>query len=221
MIPRLRHNLNRIGPIYARIHHQDSTHCFFVLGTDVLGEIKIMLTRLIPALCAALLLAACGSGADQNSPDATNMAATGEGANGGISSSGNGVNGTGMNGGVVAGSLDEFNGPTVGNTVHFDTDKYTLNSEAQAVLQKEAAWLKQYPQHTATIEGHSDERGTREYNLALGERRAQTVLNYLVALGVDANRLKEVSYGKERPICPDTGEACWAQNRRGVTTLDN
>ncbi|HEY4163600.1 MAG TPA: peptidoglycan-associated lipoprotein Pal [Dongiaceae bacterium] len=181
-----------------------------------------MLTRLIPALCAALLLAACGSGAeDQASPDATNMASTGDGTNGGISSSGNGVNGAGMNGGVAAGSLDEFNGPTVGNTIHFDTDKYTLNSDAQATLQKEAAWLKQYPQHTATVEGHSDERGTREYNLALGERRAQTVMNYLVALGIDAGRLKEVSYGKERPVCPDTGESCWAQNRRGVTTLDN
>jgi peptidoglycan-associated lipoprotein len=220
MIPCIRHIRNRIGPIYARIHRQDSER--FVVTTYRLWGNRIMLTRFIPVLCAALLLAACGSGEEQNSPDATNMASTGEGANGGISSSGTGgVNGAGMNGGVVAGSLEEFNGPTVGNTVHFATDKYTLDGEAQATLQKEAAWLKQYPQHTATIEGHSDERGTREYNLALGERRAQTVLNYLVALGVDANRLKEVSFGKERPICPDSTESCWAQNRRGVTTLDN
>jgi peptidoglycan-associated lipoprotein len=105
--------------------------------------------------------------------------------------------------------------------VHFDTDSYTLNSAAQAGLQKQAAWLQKYQQHMVTIEGHADERGTREYNLALGDRRAQTVVNYLTALGVDAGRIKEVSYGKERPICPDADEVCWSQNRRGVTTLDN
>jgi peptidoglycan-associated lipoprotein len=219
MIPRVRHNRNRIGPIYARIHRQDSARGFIVLSAIALWGNRIMLTRIIPALFAVLLLAACGSGEDQNSPDASNM--SGSGTNGGISSSGNGVNGTGMSGSALPGSADEFNSAAVGNTVHFDTDSYTLNAEAQATLQKQAAWLKQYPQHTATIEGHSDERGTREYNLALGDRRAQTAMNYLVALGIDAGRLKEISYGKEKPICPDSGEACWAQNRRGVTTLDN
>ena len=109
----------------------------------------------------------------------------------------------------------------IGHTLHFDTDSYSLNTEAQGILQKQAAWLQKYPQHTVTIEGHADERGTREYNLALGDRRATTVLNYLVALGVDKSRLSEVSYGKEKPICPDATDSCWNENRRGVTALNN
>jgi peptidoglycan-associated lipoprotein len=104
--------------------------------------------------------------------------------------------------------------------VHFDTDAYTLSLEAQSTLQRQAAWLRHYPQYALTIEGHADERGTREYNLALGERRAQAIMNYLIALGFDPKRLKTISYGKERPTCTDANEACWAQNRRGVSTLD-
>jgi peptidoglycan-associated lipoprotein len=118
------------------------------------------------------------------------------------------------------GSAGEFE-TKIGNTIHFDTDSYSLNAEAQGILQKQAAWLQQYPQHMVTIEGHADERGTREYNLALGDRRATTVLNYLVALGVDKGRLSEVSYGKEKPVCVDSNDACWAENRRGVTALGN
>jgi peptidoglycan-associated lipoprotein len=136
---------------------------------------------------------------------------------GGISGTGNNdINGTGL----PPGSTQEFE-TTVGNTVHFDTDSYSLNAEAQAQLQKQAAWLQKYPQHAVTVEGHADERGTREYNLALGDRRATTVLNYLTALGVDKSRLQEVSYGKEKPVCVDANDACWNQNRRGVTALDN
>lgn len=89
------------------------------------------------------------------------------------------------------------------------------------MLQRQAAWLHDYPRHTVTIEGHADERGTREYNLALGQRRADAVMRYLIALGIEAQRIKIISYGKERPVCTKANEACWDQNWRGVTTLDN
>jgi peptidoglycan-associated lipoprotein len=105
----------------------------------------------------------------------------------------------------------------VGDRVHFELDRYDLTPEAEATLQKQAALLKSFQSVAITIEGHADERGTREYNLALGERRADTVRNYLIALGVPADRISVVSYGKERPECPEAAETCWAQNRRGVT----
>jgi len=105
----------------------------------------------------------------------------------------------------------------VGNRVHFELDRYELTAEAQATLRQQAAVLQNYPQFIVTIEGHADERGTREYNLALGERRADAVRNYLTALGVDASRLTVISYGKERPECVAADEGCWSQNRRGVT----
>jgi peptidoglycan-associated lipoprotein len=175
-----------------------------------------MTIRMMPALCAVLLLAACqSSGSDSAQPDPANdVAALPE------ASAPNGTPNNGANGGIVAGSLPDFN-ERIGNTVRFDTDSYSLNAEAQSGLQKQAAWLLQYREHAVTIEGHADERGTREYNLALGDRRAQAVVNYLIALGVDAGRLGEVSYGKEKPICPDASESCWSENRRGVTALDN
>ena len=182
--------------------------------------IRMMPAQMALSLCAALLLAACGSsGAD----DAGSMAATDSSQ---LSSTGTGeVSGTGGDNGISSasmgpGSTGEFE-TKVGNTIHFDTDSYSLNAEAQGILQKQAQWLQQYPQHMVTIEGHADERGTREYNLALGDRRATTVLNYLSALGVDKSRLSEVSYGKEKPVCPDASDACWNENRRGVTALSN
>jgi len=108
----------------------------------------------------------------------------------------------------------------ISEKVLFQTDSAMLQPEAQQILQKQAAWLRDFPQHTVTIEGHADERGTREYNLALGERRAQAVMNYLIALGIDAKRVKTISYGKERPTCTEANDACWSRNRRGVATLD-
>jgi peptidoglycan-associated lipoprotein len=105
----------------------------------------------------------------------------------------------------------------VGDRVHFALDRYDLSPEAEATLQRQAALLQNHPQIVITIEGHADERGTREYNLALGERRADTVRNYLMALGVSADRITVISYGKERPECPEASEGCWSQNRRGVT----
>src|SRR5688572_13567708 len=106
---------------------------------------------------------------------------------------------------------------SVGDRVRFELDRYDLSPEAQATLRQQAALLQNYPQFVVTIEGHADERGTREYNLALGERRADAVRNYLTALGVSPDRVTVISYGKERPECPEASEGCWSQNRRGVT----
>lgn len=108
----------------------------------------------------------------------------------------------------------------VGDRVLFDTDRYDLTPAAEAVLRAQAALLQSYPAVTVTIEGHADERGTREYNLALADRRAATVRNYLAALGIAETRIETVSYGKERPECPEAAESCWASNRRGVTVLN-
>ena len=133
-------------------------------------------------------------------------------------------NGTGVGnlgpGGGAPGSQQEFL-VSVGDRVFFETDSSSLTAEAMATLDKQAAWLNQYNQYRILIEGHADERGTREYNLALGERRANAAKNYLVSLGVDASRLTTISYGKERPIALGSDEASWAKNRRAVTvTVD-
>jgi len=107
----------------------------------------------------------------------------------------------------------------VGDRVFFGFDKSDLSAEARATLDRQAAWLKKYPSANAIMEGHCDERGTREYNLALGERRASAAKNYLVAAGIEADRIKTVSYGKERPAVLGSNEAAWAQNRRAVTVV--
>ena len=109
---------------------------------------------------------------------------------------------------------------TAGDRVFFAYDHADISSEAQQILQRQAQWLKRYPNVSVTIEGHTDERGTREYNLALGERRAQAVKNVLVALGTPASRVSTISYGKERPEIPHSDEQSYAQNRRGVTTVN-
>ena len=108
----------------------------------------------------------------------------------------------------------------VGDRVLFEFDKFDLQSQARQTLDRQASWLKQYPSVTVRVEGHCDERGTREYNLALGQRRAAAVRDYLVALGVSASRVDVISYGKERPEVVGSNQAAWAQNRRGVTTIN-
>ena len=105
------------------------------------------------------------------------------------------------------------------DTVHFATDSSDIDSDAATILTRHVAWLTKNPGVRATIEGHCDERGTREYNLALGARRANAVKEYLASLGVSSSRLETVSYGKERPVCTASDESCWAQNRRGVSTI--
>lgn len=108
----------------------------------------------------------------------------------------------------------------VGDRVLFDTDRYDIPPESELVLRQQAALLQTYPAVTVTIEGHADERGTREYNLALGDRRAAAVRNYLVALGIAESRIETVSYGKEKPECVEATESCWHQNRRGLTVVN-
>jgi len=108
----------------------------------------------------------------------------------------------------------------VGDRVFFETDSSELTEQARATLDKQAQWLNNYNRYSFTIEGHADERGTREYNIALGARRAQTVREYLVSRGVAAARMRTISYGKERPVAVCDDISCWSQNRRAVTVLD-
>ncbi|MEO1188581.1 MAG: peptidoglycan-associated lipoprotein Pal [Pseudomonadota bacterium] len=120
--------------------------------------------------------------------------------------------------GPAEGSLEDFQ-VNVGDRVYFDLDQYRLSADAQSILRRQAAWLSSYQNVNILVAGNCDERGTREYNLALGERRASVVKNYLVDLGVDPARIQTVSYGKERPLALGSTEEAWAQNRNGFTQL--
>jgi peptidoglycan-associated lipoprotein len=126
--------------------------------------------------------------------------------------------GAGAGGAVQPGSEADL-AQNVGDRVFFELDKSELSQDARQTLDKQAAWLKRYPTVRVAIEGHCDERGTREYNIALGARRANTAKAYLVALGIDSSRLSTVSYGAERPAVLGTGESVWSQNRRAVTVV--
>ena len=131
-------------------------------------------------------------------------------------------NGPVANNGPVPGSEEHFKSVMNGrDVIYFDTDKYDIDSEDAAALRQQAQYLLQYPNIRGTVEGHCDERGTREYNLALGERRANAAKNYLVGLGVPAARLTTISYGKERPVALGSNEQAWARNRRAVTIVLN
>jgi len=152
--------------------------------------------KVIAALGAALLLAACDTCCEDK-------AATG---------------GFDINGEATPGSAAEFH-QVIGDTVHFGFDKHDLTHEGQAVLAKQADWLKKWPQTNVVVEGHCDIRGTTEYNMALGERRAHAVKKGLVGHGIDAKRVETVSYGKEHPVDQATTEEAHAKNRRGVTVL--
>jgi peptidoglycan-associated lipoprotein len=122
-------------------------------------------------------------------------------------------------GGVTPGSTEDFRAQAGSDTIHFGTDLYDVDSSAAAILDAQAAWLAKYPNIRITIEGHCDERGTREYNLALGDRRANAAKNYLAGKGINASRMSTISYGKERPAAMGSDESSWAQNRRAVTVL--
>ncbi len=137
-------------------------------------------------------------------------------------SSTSGKNGTGGMSGNAAhdGSAADL-AQNVGDRVFFETDSSSLTTEAQGTLDRQAAWLKQYSSVNVTVEGHCDERGTREYNLALGERRANAAKKYLVGAGITASRVSTISYGKERPAVIGSDESAWDQNRRAVTVLTN
>jgi peptidoglycan-associated lipoprotein len=118
------------------------------------------------------------------------------------------------------GSVQDFV-VNVGDRVFFESDQSDLTPQARATLDKQVQWLQQYGQYQFTIEGHADERGTREYNIALGARRAQTVRDYLASRGIPAQRMRTISYGKERPVAVCNDISCWSQNRRAVTVLNS
>jgi peptidoglycan-associated lipoprotein len=122
-------------------------------------------------------------------------------------------------GAATPGSTQDF-AVNVGDRVYFESDSTDLTPQAVATLDKQAMWLQRYPRYTFLIEGHADERGTREYNFSLSGRRAQVVRDYLGSRGIDAGRIRTVSYGKERPVAVCNDISCWSQNRRAVTVLD-
>jgi peptidoglycan-associated lipoprotein len=161
-------------------------------------DMKQMLrgARLAAMLAAALAMSAC---ANQN-PAGDGAQATAAGA-------------------ATSGSQQDFV-VNVGDRVFFETDQTDLTPQAQATLDKQAQWLTNYGQYSFTIEGHADERGTREYNIALGARRAQSVRDFLISRGIQANRMRTISYGKERPVAVCNDISCWSQNRRAVTVLN-
>lgn len=170
------------------------------------------MNKLFSLAAAALLLAAC------ETPPGSDGSADGSG----------GKYGSGKNG--VSSSSDPYGKSGMGgeqelvenvpDRVFFGYDSSVLDSRDQSVLQLQADWLKANPAITITVEGHADERGTREYNLALAERRANSVKNYLVRLGVNLSRINTISYGKERPAVVGSSDAAWAKNRRGVTVIN-
>ena len=147
--------------------------------------------KALTALAAMLVIAACSSDQQAAAPATTT---------------------------VTPGSVADFR-QNVGDRVFFDTDMSTIREDGRATLNRQAEWLKKYTNYQITVEGHCDERGTREYNLALGERRANAARQYLVAQGIPAARVKTISYGKERPDPVGSDEAAWARNRRAVTEL--
>ena len=124
-----------------------------------------------------------------------------------------------MAGAATPGSQQDFV-VNVGDRVFFDSDQTDLSPQAIVTLEKQAQWLQSYPRYTFTIEGHADERGTREYNIALGARRAQSVRTFLASRGIDPSRMRTISYGKERPVAVCNDISCWSQNRRAVSVLN-
>lgn len=156
-------------------------------------------STLLALASAVLLLSAC-----ENTDSASGSAG------------GSGDGSMGFSG--APGSQDDL-AASVGDRVFFDYDSSSLSSEAQATLQKQAEWLGRYPNVNITVEGHCDERGTREYNLALGERRASAAKKYLVSLGVSSGRISTISYGKERPAVVGSDDSSFSQNRRAVTVV--
>jgi peptidoglycan-associated lipoprotein len=129
-----------------------------------------------------------------------------------------GLGGAGGAGAATPGSTQDFT-VNVGDRIFFDTDSSSIRADAAQTLDRQAQWLNQYANYSITVEGHADERGTREYNLALGARRAAATRDYLASRGVPANRIQTLSYGKERPVAVCDDISCWSQNRRAVTVL--
>ena len=184
-----------------------------------------MLTRYLISIFIVLFLAACatqpvktvkteGSGSSSESESSVSSSSAGE-----LTSVDYTADVPSDYEGIYPGSQEDLI-VNVGDRVFFAFDSFELDADAQELLQDQAAWLKQYNKTSITIEGHCDERGTREYNLALGEKRAQAVKNYLNGLGIDISSLSTISYGKERPAVVGSNDAAWGQNRRSVTVVN-
>lgn len=169
-----------------------------------------MRIKFLSVFAAAALLAAC-----ETAPDSSANAA----GSGAVTSSTQPTTAAPAPAGPTPGTAEDFV-VNVGDRVFFGFDKSDLTTEARTTLERQAFWLRKYPSLTVSIEGHADERGTREYNLALGERRATSARDYLVSLGIDPSRLTTISYGKERPAVLGSNEEAWAQNRRAVTVVN-
>ena len=161
-----------------------------------------------------LFVAACAT-TPKDSADSSGSGSSSSGSD--VSSEGTITETTGS--GIVSGSQEDLI-VNVGDRVFFGYDSSDLDSDALELLQDQVAWLKQNSDVSVTIEGHCDERGTREYNLALGEKRAQAVKNYLIGLGINPDRVSTISYGKERPADVGSNDGAWAQNRRSVTLVN-
>ena len=164
----------------------------------------------VAALAAALALGACAKKAPEELPPPPVEGGTGVDS---------GDTSGGIDGAVIPGSQADFIQNVMSDRVFFVTDSHTIDDRARSVLDSQAAWMLRNPSVRVTIEGHADERGTREYNLALGDRRANAAKNYLAARGVPASRMNTVSWGKERPEALGSDESSWAQNRRAVTVI--
>ena len=183
----------------------------WTLGLTMFFKRWIMRLNILALLASVVLVSACAQDQDISS----GSSGTGTVASTTGSSSGSGVGSSALE----PGSKEEFIAE-VGDRVFFGYDKSDLTSSAQSTLDSQALWLQKYPSVRVTVEGHCDERGTREYNLALGERRASSVKDYLVARGIDGGRISTISYGKERPTALGNNKGAWMQNRRGVTVVD-
>lgn len=166
-----------------------------------------MTIRRTTAMIAAITMLAVGACA-KKAPDQLPPAPDGTGTDIGSNT-----------GGVVPGSQQDFIANVSSDRIFFGFDQYNVDAEDQATLQSQAQWLARNPAVRVTLEGHADERGTRDYNIALGERRANAARNYLATLGIDPSRIDVISYGKERPAALGSNEEAWAQNRRAVTVV--
>ncbi len=170
----------------------------------------------IAALAAALVLSA---GCAKKKPAELPPAPAGTEGTAGTGAEGQGTGPGTVGSAALPGSRADFLQNVSADRVYFDTDEYGIDAEDRAILDSQAAWLQRNSAVRVTIEGHADERGTREYNLALGDRRANAAKNYLASRGIDASRMTVISWGKERPVAEGSDESAWAQNRRAVTVL--
>jgi len=171
------------------------------------------------ATAAGLALSACGKKPQPATAANTTPAATDPATGATDPTAGAGAEGSTVGNVDLAASRADFIARAGSDTVYFNTDRYDIDAATRATLDAQAAWLGANPNINVTLEGHADERGTREYNLALGERRANSVRDYLAARGVPTGRMEVISYGKERPVATGSDESAWAQNRRAVTVI--